>query len=57
MIAGSDDGPIDFAMFAKARPAFIGPYFFVELATGHFPQLEAAEEVAGAILSFLKETE
>ena len=57
VIAGSDDGPIDIAMFAKARPAFIGPYFFVELATGHFPQLEAPEEVADAILSFLKEAE
>lgn len=56
VIAGSDDGPIDIAMFAKARPAFIGPYFFVELTTGHFPQVEAPKETTEAILTFLKKT-
>ena len=56
VIAGSEGGPIDIAMFAKARPAFVGPYSFVELTTGHFPQLEAPDETAEAILTFLKGT-
>ena len=55
VIAGASDGSIDASRFSNARPAFTGPYTFVELASvGHFPQMEAPDAVAEAILSFLK---
>ena len=55
LIAGSADGSIDGSRFARARPTFAGPYTFVELdGVGHFPQLEAPDKAADAILSFLK---
>ena len=54
IIAGASDGAIDVAHFGRARPAFVGPYTFIELAgVGHFPHLEAPEKVSDAILSFL----
>jgi pimeloyl-ACP methyl ester carboxylesterase len=44
VLAGSADGSVDGSRFARARPAFAGPYTFVELdGVGHFPQLEAPQ--------------
>jgi len=58
VVAGSADGSVEGSRFAKARPAFAGPYTFVEMdGVGHFPQLEAPNKVAGAILTFLKTVE
>lgn len=56
MIAGADDGALDTSRFETARPAFTGPYSYIELdGVGHFPQLEAPDAVADHILSFLKD--
>jgi len=56
VIAGADDGALDNSRFETARPAFTGPYFYIELdGVGHFPQLEAPDAVADHILSFLKD--
>jgi pimeloyl-ACP methyl ester carboxylesterase len=55
VIAGSDDGAVKSGRFAKARGAFLGRYEYVELpGVGHFPQLEAGDKVADAIIAFLK---
>jgi pimeloyl-ACP methyl ester carboxylesterase len=54
IIVGSEDGPVQSGWFEKARAAFTGPYSLVELGgVGHFPQLEAPEQTAEAILNFL----
>jgi pimeloyl-ACP methyl ester carboxylesterase len=54
VMAGADDGAVSTARFAKARGAFLGRYQYVEIAgAGHFPQLEAGEQTADAILAFL----
>jgi pimeloyl-ACP methyl ester carboxylesterase len=55
VIAGADDGAVKSDRFAKARGAFLGRYQYVEIANaGHFPQLEAGDKVAEAIINFLK---
>ena len=55
VIAGAADGTIDIARFEDARPAFAGSYTFVRLDNvGHFPETEAPDKVADAILSFLR---
>ncbi|MEQ8747018.1 alpha/beta hydrolase [Pyruvatibacter sp.] len=54
VIAGADDGALDTALFAEGRDGFVGPFTYVELANvGHFPQIEAPEAVAEALLDFL----
>lgn len=53
MIAGGDGDAIG-ARYEKARPAFTSDYAYVELAgVGHFPQLEAPDETADAIVEFI----
>jgi len=55
VIAGADDGAVTAERFAKARGAFLARYEYVELPdAGHFPQLEAGEKTADAIVGFLK---
>lgn len=55
VIAGADDGAVKSGRFAKARAAFTARYQYVELpGVGHFPQLEAGDTVADAIIAFLK---
>jgi len=54
IIAGAEDGPVDRARYEKAREAFTNAYTYVELdGVGHFPQLEAPDPVADAILDFV----
>lgn len=53
VIAGRNDGPANLDRFEKARSAFTGQYQFVVLETGHFPQLEAPDQTADAIISFI----
>jgi pimeloyl-ACP methyl ester carboxylesterase len=54
VIVGAEDGPIEGGWFEKARPAFTNSYAFVKLdGVGHFPQLEAPDKTADAIISFL----
>jgi pimeloyl-ACP methyl ester carboxylesterase len=54
VIGGAADCVIRPSRFAKARATFTGDYRYVEFATvGHFPQLEAPEETAAAILDFI----
>ncbi len=54
VIAGGADGAVNAARFAKARPAFTARYEYVEIpGAGHFPQLEAGDKVADAIVAFL----
>lgn len=54
VIAGVADQPAQLSRFEQARPAFTGPYSFVKLdKVGHFPQIEAPDQTADAILSFL----
>jgi len=62
IITGSVDGGIrppafgkpGSSYYEKARSAFTGRYAFVELdGIGHFPQLEAPDAVADAILAFI----
>jgi pimeloyl-ACP methyl ester carboxylesterase len=55
VIAGTADGAFGLARFEKARAAFSGTYEFVTLHAGHFPQLEAPNETADAILAFVNE--
>lgn len=53
VIAGEEDGPARLERFDRARPAFTGPYSFVALkGVGHFPQLEAPDKTADAIIAF-----
>ena len=55
-IAGAADGALKSDRFAKARGAFLARYEYVEIPdVGHFPQLEAGDKVADAIIAFLKE--
>ena len=54
VIAGEADGALELSHFDTARPAFTGPYQFVALPDiGHFPQIEAPDATAEAILTFL----
>ena len=54
VITGADDVPVKGGRFEKARSAFTGPYAFVKIdGVGHFPQLEASDKTADAIVSFL----
>ena len=54
IVTGADDVPVKGGRFEKARAAFTGPYTFVKLdGVGHFPQLEAPDKTADAIVSFL----
>jgi pimeloyl-ACP methyl ester carboxylesterase len=54
IFSGTGDGPMESGRFEKARAAFAGPYTLVELGgVGHFPQLEAPEQTAEAIVNFL----
>jgi pimeloyl-ACP methyl ester carboxylesterase len=56
IITGSEDGPMRSGLFEKARPMFTGPYKLVEIGkVGHFPQLEAPDQTAEAIVNFLQE--
>jgi pimeloyl-ACP methyl ester carboxylesterase len=56
VIAGADDGAVKRDRFDKARGAFIARYQYVEIpGAGHFPQLEAGDKVADAIIAFLKD--
>ena len=55
VIAGAEDGALKSDRFAKARSAFLARYQYVEIpGAGHFPQLEAGDKVADAIIAFLK---
>lgn len=55
VIAGAEDGAVSRERYEKARGAFTGPYEYVELAdVGHFPQFEAPERTADAIVAFLR---
>jgi pimeloyl-ACP methyl ester carboxylesterase len=54
VIGGAADCVIKPSRFERARAAFTGDYRYVEFANvGHFPQLEAPEETAAAILDFI----
>lgn len=54
VLAGDEDVPAKGGRFEMARAAFTGPYQYVELkGVGHFPQLEAPDETAEAIVAFL----
>jgi len=54
IIAGGADGAVNASRFAKARSAFTARYDYVEIpGAGHFPQLEAGDKVADAIIAFL----
>ena len=55
MIAGKEDGAFALSRFEKASVGFTGPHALVALnGVGHFPQLEAPEQTADAILAFLR---
>lgn len=57
IIAGDKDGALDPTYFVKSEPAFVNGYSFTLIKNvGHFPQLEAAEETANAIIKFLDDT-
>jgi pimeloyl-ACP methyl ester carboxylesterase len=54
VIVGEEDAPMKGGWFEKSRPAFTGAYTFVNLpGIGHFPQLEAPDQTADAIVAFL----
>jgi pimeloyl-ACP methyl ester carboxylesterase len=56
VIAGTADGAVSIERYAAGEPAFTGGYEFAALENiGHFPQLEAPQEVADLILAFLKD--
>ncbi len=56
LIISGDQDIIDPVRFDTARSAFTGPYEFRLFENvGHFPQLEVPEELAQAILQFLKQ--
>lgn len=55
IITGSEDGPVRTGRYEMARSTFTGPYRLVELGgVGHFPQLEAPDQTAEAIINFLQ---
>ena len=54
VIAGDEDGPVSRARYTKARDAFTGAYTYMELkGVGHFPQLEAPDRTADAMIAFI----
>jgi pimeloyl-ACP methyl ester carboxylesterase len=54
VIAGVNDGAVDFSRYATARRGFAGPYEFVALdKSGHFPEVEEPERFNEAVLGFL----
>ena len=54
VIAGEDDR-IEPSLYDGVRDSFIGPYRFITLENvGHFPQMEAPDSVAEAILAFVE---
>lgn len=56
IIAGGADGTVGIERYAMAEPAFVGGYQFESVeGVGHFPQLEAPEQVSNLILAFLAE--
>lgn len=56
MITGDEDVPMRSGRYDKARAVFTGPYKLVTIGgVGHFPQLEAADQTAEAIINFLAE--
>lgn len=58
MIAGADDGALDVTLYEAGEAGFTGPYTYVELpGVGHFPQIEAPQEVSAALLTFLEQIE
>ncbi len=58
VIAGSDDGTIDYRRFYDAEIGFDSPYRLVMMGgVGHFPQLEAPDLVADGISMFLRSLE
>lgn len=56
VVAGVDDGCIgaDVARDAVARARFEGPVRFDVLPTGHFPQLEAPQDLADSLLAWVQ---
>jgi pimeloyl-ACP methyl ester carboxylesterase len=55
IIGGADDGTVNADLYAAAEPAFVEGYKLEVLeGVGHFPQLEAPQQVAELILEFLK---
>lgn len=58
VIGGEADGTLDIARFEMGAEGFADRYEFVPIANvGHFPQLEAPNDVSKAILSFLSRQE
>lgn len=54
MITG-DDGNVTRELYENVRDAFTNDYTYVEIpGVGHFPQLEAPDKVAEAIIAFLQ---
>jgi len=56
VIAGDNDGAIDLLRFEEAASGFADQYVYKELAgVGHFPQLEAPDAVADAVIQFVRD--
>jgi pimeloyl-ACP methyl ester carboxylesterase len=54
VIAGVNDGAVDFFRYTTARRGFAGPYQFIAFEkSGHFPEIEEPEHFNQAVLAFL----